>query len=425
MESRNNHHLSANIYGKNMRMEIPEYRERILQQKKINKILNQKPRPSPSQMLEMNQIDHILVVSGKKAWVSEKRHLALVKANGKIEKYIKLDCEIQALAFNEANDLIVETATGIRKITENGKIVSNINDKSTTDGETDEPYDKVTSSTANVITKIDHSGNIDALTVVGNNAAWIANDSVVELIKSDGEVEKSMNLGFKISGLAIHSSSDNCMIVTTGKTLKKVSVDTGEITDFGAPFLDVVSGFTITQNGDLLVCVGFQVIRLSLDGTIKQTIHQNGNGGNIFSNPLHVTETINSDIWVCDLGTKTKSVIALNRDGIVKFNYCGPSKVTLKNPFNPSDLLSNKLGHVLISDFNNDAIHLVDQDGHFVQFILTSKNGLTKPCILSQDKDGTLWVVCSNNSITVTKYLSDDKSSNAVRTNTSACCTIL
>ena len=50
------------------------------------------------------------------------------------------------------------------------------------------------------------------------------------------------------------------------------------------------------------------------------------------------------------------------------------------------------MGHVLIADHNNHRVHILDQEGQFIQFILTSQQGLHEPITIDVDKEGYVWV---------------------------------
>ena len=63
------------------------------------------------------------------------------------------------------------------------------------------------------------------------------------------------------------------------------------------------------------------------------------------------------------------------------------------------------MGHILIADTDNDRVRILDQEGRFIQYILTSQQGLHKPRNIDVDREGYVWVGGYGGSIKVAKYL--------------------
>ena len=51
-----------------------------------------------------------------------------------------------------------------------------------------------------------------------------------------------------------------------------------------------------------------------------------------------------------------------------------------------------RLAHVLIADYNQQKVHILDQDGQFQQYLLTKKQGLGRPWSIDVDTEGNAWV---------------------------------
>ena len=50
------------------------------------------------------------------------------------------------------------------------------------------------------------------------------------------------------------------------------------------------------------------------------------------------------------------------------------------------------IGHVLITDFDNSRVHILDQEGQFIKYILASQQGLSKPITIDVNMEGYIWV---------------------------------
>ena len=60
--------------------------------------------------------------------------------------------------------------------------------------------------------------------------------------------------------------------------------------------------------------------------------------------------------------------------------------------FTPVGVCADQMGHILITDYSNHRVHILDQKGCFIQYILTSHQGLHQPVTIDVDKEGNMWV---------------------------------
>lgn len=102
---------------------------------------------------------------------------------------------------------------------------------------------------------------------------------------------------------------------------------------------------------------------------------------------LYVAENINGDICVSDNNSDT--VVVLNKAGIVQFRYDG-KPAGRKKSFDPRYIATDALGLIIVSDFNNDCLHIMDRKGQFLRCV--DNCGLEKPCGLSVNNQGKLYV---------------------------------
>ena len=114
-----------------------------------------------------------------------------------------------------------------------------------------------------------------------------------------------------------------------------------------------------------------------------------------------ITENSNGDICVSDRNARTVTVV--DRTGRVRFRYDG-SPAGIKKFFDPIGIVTDSLSQIIVSDVNNDCLHILDQNGKFLKCV--DNCGLHKPWGLSVDSEGRLWVALTEeNAIKVIKYL--------------------
>ena len=101
---------------------------------------------------------------------------------------------------------------------------------------------------------------------------------------------------------------------------------------------------------------------------------------------------LNKDICICDKENSSfnsaGTVKIVKTDGQLRNMYTGHGY----KEFTPVDVCTHQLGHILIADHNKHRVHILDQEGQFIQYILTSKQGLYKPRTINVDMAGYVWV---------------------------------
>nr|XP_022312469.1 tripartite motif-containing protein 2-like [Crassostrea virginica] len=163
-----------------------------------------------------------------------------------------------------------------------------------------------------------------------------------------------------------------------------------------------------TRSGDILVHVcGHQrnnkLIRYE-GKNIKQEISKEGQGNPIFKcgfYSLFMSENNNGDVCVSDLNANT--VVVVDKTGKVRFRYDG-KPARKETIFGPAGIVTDALSQIIVTDYNNNCLHILDQNGQFLRCV--DDCGLEEPGELSVDSEGRLWVgLWKSGEIKVIEYL--------------------
>ena len=137
---------------------------------------------------------------------------------------------------------------------------------------------------------------------------------------------------------------------------------------------------------------------------IKKEFNKDGKGNPIFKDgqySLFMSENNNGDICVSDGNADT--MVVVDKKGRVRFLYDG-SPARREKPFNPRDIVTDVLSQIIVLDYNNNCLHILDQNGQFLRCV--EDCALDKPYGLSVDSEGRLWVgLIYTREIKVLKYL--------------------
>ena len=229
----------------------------------------------------------------------------------------------------------------------------------------------------------------------------------------------NVNLSFQVNdATTFYDGKDDVVLVSSyrEKSIKRLNQESSRTSDFAYISL-YPGGLSSDRRTGIYVCfrdsyhrpVTFgsrrMVAKLSKHGEIVATVEKDEDQKNIFGYPFRIAVNVNGDICVSDYGDGTRGVTVLYKDGRVKFSYKGPPpSMALDQPFLPHGICCDEDGHILISDWNNDCIHVLDSDGNFLLQLVNHRDGIEGPNAISVDKRGYLWIGDSHGVVRVYKY---------------------
>ncbi|XP_071178061.1 protein wech-like [Mytilus edulis] len=139
-----------------------------------------------------------------------------------------------------------------------------------------------------------------------------------------------------------------------------------------------------------------QVIIFGIDGKQKQSYEYDKHKQRLFTTPARITSNVKNDIVVIDSTAYDEGrVVILDKVGQTKWIYQGQSQVNPGNkPFNPLDIVTTSIGHVIVTDVNNHSLYVLSEVGDVLACKGMKNLGIIYPTTMDIDTKGQLWVGC-------------------------------
>lgn len=130
-----------------------------------------------------------------------------------------------------------------------------------------------------------------------------------------------------------------------------------------------------------------KVTRYNKTGEETQTIQFNNDRLQLYRLPLYITENKNGDVVVSD---NKDAVVVTDRGGKHRFTFTRhPSGSTIS----PRGVCTDSLSHILVVDVATQTIIMINNDGHFLSYLLTiSQNMHHIGCLCYDFHTSRLWV---------------------------------
>ncbi|XP_052676416.1 uncharacterized protein LOC128157819 [Crassostrea angulata] len=209
-----------------------------------------------------------------------------------------------------------------------------------------------------------YSSRMYDMAITDDNKVWAGGNGELKLFDFQGNLHQTVNISWNgyhlcmYNNKVVYAGYRAVDMISNNKTVMKMFT-TKDWTPHGV---------TSTASGDLLVCLSkdddqSKVVRYSSTYKVLQEIQYDSHCQPLYRDADYITENVNRDIIVSDM--KKSAVIAVNKLGIFRYSYSGNNQ-----RLRPNSVASDNFGHVIISDFMETKIHMLDKDGKFMRYII-------------------------------------------------------
>lgn len=259
--------------------------------------------------------------------------------------------------------------------------------------------------------------NVHAIAPISDTEAWVCcgwGSNEIELYDTSGEKKVSVKLDINVNDIVLTKNGDLLVSSYNGQTIKRVDQSLRVTTFAELSFFS--RGMALTDDGCVYICGAERngssgpttgnnrrnvIAKFSMDGTLVSEL-------NISPHDAHrITMTADKNICFSDYENSNKrQIILMDDNGLELSRYAGPTHLDQDSPFYPLDLTCDHYGHIIVSDWNNDCVHLLNKNVGFVQFLVEEEEGIQNPNSLAIDREGRLWMGNATGLIRVYNYFS-------------------
>ena len=172
------------------------------------------------------------------------------------------------------------------------------------------------------------------------------------------------------------------------------------------------------QNGNVLLSFGSnlpRVVQYDRTGEVIMEVDRTDDWTDMCKTVRDIRENkANNDIYVCGKWCTKKcsfdylgKLFAFDSNGKPRYQYPGTPKENTN--FCPVCVSSDRMGHVIIADEISVSVHILSEDGRFLQCLMTKEQGLTRITVIDVDEEGHCWIRNSskedNDEIVIVQYM--------------------
>jgi hypothetical protein len=269
---------------------------------------------------------------------------------------------------------------------------------------------------------------VQRVACLDKNEVWVSgNKSDIARVDGDGNVHEIVHTSSKYvpHDLAVSKENELLYCDNIGRTVKMVKNDNQRALlrfEGWRP-----QGICSTSEGGILVSLynnlegqskvmkyGIQrqteqnqelVSLQTLEPKLRMVIQYDERGESLFKYATFIAENVtNNDICVSDHGIN--AVVVVSQEGKLRFIYNNALSQRKFESFFPCGIAIDSQGHILIADGDNDCIHVINSDRHFLCYIDNCNfSGIRGIDVDSSDK---LWIgEVDTGKIKVIQYLDD------------------
>ncbi|KAK3099875.1 hypothetical protein FSP39_011068 [Pinctada imbricata] len=251
------------------------------------------------------------------------------------------------------------------------------------------------------------------LCAINENEAWISDngDTMHCLVHKNGYSTKEVDFEFCTQSFSKSPVCEDVFVVDyTDKWVKKLHPN-GVLLDLfrTEPFFPV--SICVNASGNLFLLltdspIGYDGERHDFISEVSKHGHEmrklEFDSSHHFTFLRNIDVGTNGDIIVIDVIASVEGrVCTLSEDGELKHCYNGSSKLDVE--FNPVQTCCDDRGRILVTDVNNDVIHLLNQDAELLQLLFVDEESFCSPLSISVFKT-TLWIGCKNGRVVLADY---------------------
>jgi hypothetical protein len=261
------------------------------------------------------------------------------------------------------------------------------------------------------------SANVHAIAPISDTEAWVCcgwGSKEINLYHTSGEKKVTVKLDINVNDIVLTKSGDLLVSSYNGQTIKRVDQRLKVSTFADLTFFS--RGMALTNDECVYVCgterkgssgptsdnnLRNVIAKFSLDGSLISEL-------TISPHDAHrIALTVDNKICFSDYEKSNKrQIVLMEENGLVLCKYEGPPQNDHESPFYPLDLTCDHYGHIIVSDWNNDCVHLLNKNTKFLQFLVEKEEGIENPNALAIDREGRLWVGNATGVVRVYNYFS-------------------